>query len=368
MFRIHTFFIIVGLLITGLQAGVIRESKSSVGFTGLGKYTQKIVIKLSGLKQLEQTSSDFDADNVLMGMAASIFTGDENKSTLTDLNVEKIYTINHEEKEYTVTPIRKLSEEDKQTFNKVRNGESPQTEEDTGQTSEDKQEEESNIKLIRREFKVTDTGEREEINGFDCKKYTLYYVSEWENTETGERTTDSLFTTVWTTPYSDKLKQLNREEMEFGKAYLKAVGMEADWEDTKDEILGLDWISMFGQMGESKVKAPDANSADIGREMRKIEGYPIVIDGSYFVIAPQKEEPEEQAEEEQTTVDVTDMGSLFGAITKQVVKSETEKPQEKKNEAALTYRTELVRYEIADIPENELTVPSGYTKVAKDLK
>ena len=366
MNRIYGFFIIIGLLLTALQAGVIRESKSSVGFTGMGKYTQKTVIKLSGLKELEQTRSDFDADNVLMGMAAKFFTGDDNKSTLIDLNAEKIYTIDHEEKTYTVTPIRKLTEEDKQNIDKVRKGELPQTDEDSEQTNEDMQEEESNIKLIRREFKVFDTGEKENINGFDCKKYTLYYVSEWEDTETGERTTDSLFTIVWTTPYSEQLKQINQEEMQFGKAYLKAVGMEVDWEDTKDDILGLNWISMFGQMGKADVEAPDAESADIVKEMQKIEGFPVVIDGSYFVIAPEKEEPEEQEEEEQSTVDVTDMGSLFGAITKQVVKNETQKPQEKKNEAALTYRTELVRYEISDIPESDLSVPAGYKKMEEN--
>ncbi|HID38975.1 MAG TPA: hypothetical protein EYP36_05620 [Calditrichaeota bacterium] len=60
------------------------------------------------------------------------------------------------------------------------------------------------------------------------------------------------------------------------------------------------------------------------------------------------------------------MGSLFGAVAKQVVKSETEEPKEKKNEPVLNYRTELIRYEATDIPESELTVPPDYTKVDRE--
>ena len=357
---------VLSLILTGLQAGVIRESKSSVAFSGFGNYTEKTVTKLSGLKQLKRSFSDFDTDNMFLGMASRFFIKNDDQSELIDLNTMKIYTIYHEEKEYTETPIHKLTEEDKQAIKGTIENNTSYVEENTEQTPNDAREDKSSLKLIRREFKVVDTGEKDEINGFDCKKYTLYYLSEWENTETGERSTDSLFAVVWTTPFSDDLKKIHEEEMGFGKAYMKAIGIDmSDMEDMRDDILGINWLSMFSQMGKNSVEAPDMESAYISKEMQKIEGYPIVIDGRYYVIAPQEEEPQEK-EEEETTVDVTDMGSLFGAVAKQVVKSETEEPKEKKNEPVLNYRTELVRYEATDIPESELTVPPDYTKVDRE--
>ncbi len=364
MMKSITLILTLSFLLSGLQAGVIRESKSTVGFAGIGKLNQKTITKLSGLKLLERTISDFDSDNMLLGIAANFFTDDKNKSKLTDLNAMKIYSINHEEKEYSETPIRRLTEEDKQAVQDAADGNMSQRDEDIDQPGEAPPEEESNIKLIRREFKVTDTGDKENINGYDCKKYTLYYVSEWEDTETGERTTDSLFTVVWTTTQSAEFEKANQEEKQFGKAYMKAIGLDMDIEDVSDDILGVNWLSMFGQMGRGSVEAPDAESAAIAKEMQKIKGYPVVIDGSYFVIAPKEEQEEE--EEEETTVDVTDVGGLFGAIAKKAIESETKKPKEEKIEPVLSYRTELIRYETADIPESELSVPAGYTKVAEE--
>ncbi len=339
-----------------VPAGVIRESKSSVSFAGLGKYTEKTVTKLSGLKRSERSISDFESDNVLFNMASGLFTEEGNKTELTDLNVMKVFNVDHDKQEYTESPIRKITQEEKDAVRNMDKSEPVAEEEEDTQ-------EKNNMKLIRREFKVNDTGEKENINGFDCKKYTLHYLSEWEDTETGERSKDSLFTVVWTTEFSSDFQKAHDEEMQFGKAYLKAIGIEMD--DIDDEILGLSWFSMFGKMGKGSMDAPDVESANMAKEMDKIKGYPVLIDGSYYVIGPpEEEEAESGEEEEESTVDVTDMGSLFGAITKQVVKSETKKPEKKKNEPMLTYRTELLRYEWTNIPENELSVPAGYKKVS----
>jgi len=326
---------------------------------GLGKYTEKSFTKLAGLKKIEKSVSDFESDNVLLGMASGLFTEDGNKSILTDLEAMKIYTIDHEEEEYSVTPIRKISEQDKKSFKDVFSNRSGQSENEEEASRKDTR------KLIRREFKVVDTGEEKTINGFECNKYTLHYLSEWEDTETGERSKDSLHTLVWTTRFTDEMKKIEQEEMQFAKAYLKAVGIEM--EDMRDDILGLNWINMFSQMGKKDMESPDAENANIAKEFQKIKGYPVVIDGSYYIIGPRQEEPESaEDDEEETVVDVTDLGSLFGAVTKQVVKSETKKPKEKKNIPAISYYTELIRYESAEVSDNDLKVPAGYEQVEEE--
>ena len=322
------------------MAGVTRQSKSSVTFLGIGKFSTSENVQLSDNKKHTDSESEFDSDDMIKGMAAKLILSPGNTGEIIDLAKMQIIKLDHEDKEYSVETIKKLTSGA---------GNAEQTTESGNEATEQSEEEqEEAVRIIRNEFKVTDTGEKRNINSFSCQKFTVLWLTEWENLEDGSRGTDSLFTIVWTTPVTAAITKAQEQESSFNSAYLSAIGIDVD--ANKNMILGSNWMSVLSSMSEGGSAKKDG--PDMTGELAKITGYPILIDGKYYTIRPAGEgEAAEEEEEEES-------GGLFGALTKQVMKSTTTKS--KTLEPALAYYTEIISLNVADIPASAFDIPSGY--------
>jgi len=347
MFKLLLFFICL-LFGTSLFAGVIKETKSTVKFKGLGEYSSVDKVFISGMQKREDNKSNFEGEGFMTDIATSVFLGDKDEGTLIKLEEGNIYNIDHEEEKYSVSKIEKV---DFDSFGDY----DGKKEKEIDEKDEDKESHSSRRKVIRTVFKVTDTGENDDINDFPCKKFTLLWVSEWEDTQTEKRGKDSLFTVVWTTGFTTEMKKAQQEEMDFQAEYMKKIGMPVD--EMRDAILGTNWMGMFQQMGKNKQENTDFENARLVNEMKKIKGYPVLIDGNFFAILPEEEKKEEEDEE---SVDVTDVGGLFGSLVKKAVTEETEP---KKDEGpAFSYYTEVIKFETADINPEDIKVPANYER------
>ncbi|MFQ6082784.1 MAG: hypothetical protein ACE5WD_05430 [Candidatus Aminicenantia bacterium] len=321
-------------------AGVVKKTKSEVYFKGFGKYTTVQSEKIAGEKKRVDSDNEFKGKGLLGGMAGKLFLKPGEVGEIIDLPAMTIYKLDHKKKEYQVTPIKKITVEEK-----TEEAEEPSYKEEYGET------EESDIKIIRSEFKVNDTGETKEINEFPSKKYTITWVTEWENIRTGEKGTDRLFTIVWTTPTTNVIKQAQEEEMKFAQEYMKRIGLEMDI--LQQEILGTNWFSLFGRMSEDK--KPRHSESQFAEEMKKIKGYPVLIDGKYYAT---RQKPEKTEEEEKT--EITDVKKIFGGFAKKAFKKKSK--SKKEPEPTLTYYTELIEFSPVDVGEDEFQVPANYRK------
>jgi hypothetical protein len=321
-------------------ADVTKKSKSVVTFNKFGSLTteQSIKITTEG-KKWTDTKNKFKGKG-LFKFAGKMFFKSGNSGELVDLPAMKIYNMNHKKKEYEVSPIEKLTTE---------GGEQSSSEEiDSGEQKEEKKEDGA-IKIIRSEFKVQETGETKTINNFPSNGYTVLWLTEWQNTETGQKGLDSLFTLVWTTPLTDDLKQAQEEEMSFNQAYMKAIGIDMD--QIQQEILGTNWLTLFQQMSEEEAQNPEQPFSKYVDEMKKIQGYPVVVDGKYYAIRPKQEQQNGEEEEE-----VTDIKKTFGRFGKKLLKKKSKKSDTL--QPAFTYYTELIEFAPANF--KDLQVPANY--------
>jgi hypothetical protein len=279
-------------------------------------------------------------------VAGKLFLKSGNEGEIIDLPQMSIYKMNHKKKEFEVVAIEKITPPDMSEM-----GEESYPEEK--EVEEEKPKEKSEIEIIRSEFKVTETGQTKTINNFPSKEYNVLWLTEWQNNKTGEKGIDSLSTIVWTTPITDHLKEAQKEEMTFSKAYMAKIGINID--EVQQQILGTHWLSLFNKMKEEE-KTPQQRSYDkFVDEMNKIEGYPVIIDGKYYAIRPQLKPQEEEKEEE---TDITNVKKMFGGFAKKALKKKSRKP--KTLEPAFAYYTELIEYTPTDINETDLQVPGNY--------
>jgi len=328
------------LILAGfMTAGVVKSTKSQITFKGFGTFTTVTNDKITAERKLANSKNDFKGKGLLGGLAGKTILRSGEYIHITDLPALMIYQIDPKKKEYTATPIEKV---------KMEKGEGKET-------PEEKAPPKNTLKITRSEFKVEDTGESKDINQFACKKYLVHWLVEWENTETGEKGTNSLESIVWTTPYTGDIKAAQDEEFAFSREYLKKIDLNID--QVQKDVLGTEWLSLLGSMnpadGGKSSLSPKGNQ--VAQEMKKIQGYPIVTDGKYFVTGTAKAQGSKDEE--------SGGGGISGALGKFASKALKKKPNPEEEKApALAFYTEVTGISVAGIDAVEFQVPAGYKK------
>lgn len=331
--------LVICLLMTGsVFAGVVKKQKIEVTFSEFGKFTSEQSEMLTAEKKLTDSESKFKGKGIAGKLSGKFLLKSGETGEIIALPEMTIFRLNHKKKEYQTETIEKITTEDEAA------------EAGYGGEAEVEQDEESEIKIIRSEFSVDDTGESRTINAFPTKKYIVTWVTEWENVQTAEKGTDRLVTDVWTTPLTGDLQKAREEEQAFTRSYMKSLGIDVD--SLQQTILGTNWLALLGSMSEEgqQRRHKGSNFAD---EMKKIEGYPIVVDGKYF--AKREGGDAEEDEEEDSGGGVKGM---LGGLAKKALK----KGQKDDNEPAFAYYTEILEFSPANVGDDAFQVPANYKK------
>jgi len=325
----------IALLAAGTaSAGVTRSQKSQITFKGFGTMSMTSTDQLAGDRKISDTTAEFKGKGLLSGLAGKTLFRSGHTGDFIDLAAMTTAQIDHKKKTYTVTPIEKWAETQKEMQN-------------SRQENAGAEKQESAVKIVKSEFRVEDTGEAKTINGFDCKKYLAVWTVDWENTETGDKGTDRLETATWTTPMTADLEKAQAEEMAFSAAYLKAVGFNA--RDFQKDVLGTQWIGLLAAFdpinGQSTMKA---DTAKFAAEMGKIKGFPVVVDGKYFPM------PKFKKAEAEPSVGGGIGGKLIGGLLKKKADPEEEKAP------AVAFYTEITAVAISALDPASIQLPANY--------
>ena len=328
---------VIGMMMTGsIFAGVVKKQKIEVTFQDFGKFTSEQSEMLTAEKKLTDSESKFKGKGLVGKLSGKFLLKSGKNGEIIALPEMTIFRLNHKKKEYREEPIEKITTEEEAT------------EAGYGGEAEFEQEEESGIKIIRSEFTVDDTGESKTINAFPTKKYIVSWITEWENVQTGEKGTDRLVTDVWTTPLTGDLQKAREEEQAFTRSYMESLGIDVD--ALQQSILGTNWLALLGSMSEEGQQRRHKGS-NFSDEMKKIEGYPIVIDGKYF--AKREGGDAEEDEEEDSGGGVKGM---LGGLAKKALK----KGKKDDNEPAFAYYTEIIEFSPASVGDDAFQVPANY--------
>lgn len=335
MNRIKTTFalsVVLGVLAAPALAGVVKKSRTQVTFKGFGSLTMEQGERIAPDKKASETKTEFKGKGLLGKTLGSSLLRSGSFGEIVDLGALTVTSLDNKKKEYQTKPIEKIQV-----------GEAS---DEAGQEAETQPASESDIKIIRSEFKVEATGETQTLNGFPCEKYAVLWEAEWENVRTQAKGTEKMTTMVWTTPMSGDLQAAQDEEMKFSRAYLKAIGLDQDIMERS--VLGGQWIQALASMNPAN-PAPSPEGRQVAKEMGKIKGYPILIDGKYFSVRP---EGEKQVEEKGGGM--PSLGKLaMGALKKKP------KPGEE-NEPSLAYVIEILELSAAPVDASAFEIPAGY--------
>jgi hypothetical protein len=316
-------------------SGVVKKSRSEVTFKGFGKLTMTQSSRLVPERQWVDSQNEFKGKGLLGGLAGKTLLRSGSFGEITDLPALTVTRLDPKKKEYTVTPIKKFEAE------KAEEGAAG---EKTGKPAE------SDIRIIKSEFRVDDTGEAMDVNGFPTMKYVVIWTVDWENVRTGEKGTNKLETDVRTTPLTDAIVKAQEEEAKYFRGYMKAVGL--DQEKLQQDVLGTNWMTLLDSMNAAKGRpGASLDASKTVAEMKKIKGYPVVIDGKYTVTS---DKPKGDAQEEGGSK------GLLGGLAKKVLKK---KPAgEGPAEPTLAYRVEILELAPADLGEADFQAPPDYRK------
>jgi hypothetical protein len=331
MKSLTTVLMILGTLAAGLASADLKTetfTRASM-LTGLGTTEVQSTTQYQGDKRAE------DHTTKMVGGIGGMLAGKPQTSTeITRLDKDVIWDLNPPKKTYTERPIALPA--------------GTETKADRRQSGP----EQKPYKIVKSEIKVAKTGATKTINGFACTEYLITWEVVLEDTASKGRVTQVMTTDLWNTPLTDKLKQAREIEAEFSRNYMKKLGVAMSPEQS--DRLG---AGMLTTMYGLDAKETAGKLEEVGKEMAKIEGYPIVTEVKWQVkndsAAAKKPEPEPEPEPAPT--------SLGGLIANKLTPKPAAKPQDEG--VIFSSYQEVKSVSLDAVPETDFEIPAGYKKV-----
>jgi len=313
----------------GLMGDIVKKSKSEVSFKKFGTYKSERVEKINSFNRRTDRNDKFKGKGFFGKSAAKLFFRSGSFSDIINLKESKKYKLNHKKKRCSSSEIKKL---DTEGYEK-------------GSSSESEEDGESSIKITKNEFKVLVTNEKKDINNFPSKKYIVSWIVEWESTESEEKGSSKLESIVWATPLTSTIKTAMQVEKRFYTNYMKKLGLSGSM--LEDDVLGKKWMKIFMSLSKASDNSENKEFKSMSREMKKLKGYPVIVDGKYF---SKHEGGEEEGGKK----------SVFGKLKKKLFKKKKKNGGE--DIPKFTFYTEILDLAVSKVDKVEYSCPEDYKK------
>ncbi len=305
----------------GIHSDVIKKSKSEVTFAKYGTFKTERTETVSALMKKTDSNDNFKGKGFLSKLAAKVFFKSGEFSSVINLKESKIATISHKKKKVIVKNIVNIM-----------GGDIGESEEGDAEESD---EEESDITITKNEFKVVVTGNKKVINGFPTKEYSISWIVEWESNNDESKGSSKLISNVRATSVTGKISSSQKIESLFFRNYMKKLGLDTDMK--RDDVLGGSWLRIFTSLSRSSSAQSSENAKKFRKEISKIKGYPIVIDGEYYV----------------STTGVKKKKGLRGLLKKKKKAGADDIPK-------FTFYTEVIELSVVKSDPGNYSYPEGY--------
>lgn len=316
----------------------------SGGFGGVGASEGTSTDRISGLKK--RSASTMQMTGKIGGLLGK-FGGDMGTDEIILVEEDRVVTMNHKKKTYTERTIT-LPQGEEDTDYQAGTG----TEDSSGYEEEEKR----NVRVVRNEVTVTQTGEKKPIGAFECERYMVTWIVETEDLDTKERATSTMITDLWNTPETKQTRALQEEENAFNQAYLEKVGI--DIPPQKMKRFGL--MAVAGMLGADHDEMEE-KMKELEKKFSTIEGFSIASSVTWKTSSTaQQEQQGEEAEE----IDMSEgFGGLLSGFAKKVAKKSAEK-KEDSGEGTVIFSsyTEIRQIDTSTVPNTEFLVPEGYAR------
>jgi hypothetical protein len=340
---------------TSLADVTVERFMKTGGIAGLGASESTSITKITGLKKRETMKTTMTGG---LGAFAARFAGDLGSDSVTDVAADKITSFDHKRKSYSESTIS-------QTRKALEQGGRPA------------KEEKSDVRIVRNEVTVTETGKTKVISGFPCREYLVVWLVETEDLQTKERAVTTMTMDLWNTDETSATRALAKEEGEFTAAYLKKLGFDQTQEEWGK--LGMGMVAgLFG--GDEKRMKKDV--AELQKKMAKVKGFSIATGIKWEATSPNggttqaAGDLEAEAAEAEAAGDAEGaaaargIGAFLGGFGKKqpAAKGSSSKPAAKQEKAGqggsnviFDSYTEIRSISASSLPGADFQVPAGYT-------
>ena len=345
----------VSIIATGaltLTPDVTYKTVSKVQFGGAMGRAVNFMARLGG------GSTDVTGTVHLKGN--KMLQGDENQASLIDLDAERMVTLNHKEKTYSVltfADFRQMMEEMKDEISAGGDGSAPEN----GQAAEEKPATE-----LKFDFKIDPTGEKSTVNGHRAERFLMTILMEAESTEkpkegeTAHQGTLVIASDLW---MSEDLEG-HSEIAAFQKRFAEKMG---------DAVLGeAEMQNLSGALQKAFAGDPRIRSGmeKMQAEAAKMKGVDVKNVTHVVLVAPgEKFNPDlvfKAAAKEEAKPKKRGLGGFAKKLAQQAagVDSGEKEPEEAPSQQTLlTTTTEMQEYSTASLPESMFEIPSNYREV-----
>src|SRR5579872_4924212 len=328
-----------------LQADVKTQEKSQVQFPGmLGR-----MMNLFGGKAVREGVTDTVAVKGNRKLTINDMTG-----RIIDLDEEKVYDLDIKSKSYKVMTFDDLRRQMEQAEQRAK------AEQQKSQPAAPKSEPaDPNAKQMQVDFAVKETGEKKNINGFDCREVVMT-ITVRERDKTLEQSGGMVMTThQWLTPRIAAMKEI----ADFDRRYQEKLnGPSFAIMPSPDQMAAA--AAMYPMLTQAIGKFNVENVNMDGTAIQTVMTTESVASAEQLK-QQQQEQQQNTAKSDSSTTNVpTSIGGLIGGLGRRAVRNKTQEKQEEQNSTPgratiMTMNHEVIKV-ATDVSAADVAIPAGF--------
>lgn len=285
------------------------------------------------------------------GTFSKYLIGSSDDSTIVRLDRKLVWALDAKEKTYTECPLKGCG-------GPVAEKPKPEKKPEEQKPAE-KSEPDCKMKIARSSFTVKQTGQKRTINEFDTEQYQVLWLVTLQDPKKRE-STSSLGVDVWTTPYSQPLKEAMAVEAAYAKSFANALVSVATG-GQKTQVVPEEATRLInGYLSQILTPADRAAFLKAGKELDKIKGYPVLTELAWNFSGDACAAEEKAAEEDASTP--TSKGDLISSVTRFFAKKKTdEMAKDMAGKPILSFSHEVKRHKVDGVHDSMFSPPKAFT-------
>ena len=287
------------------------------------------------------------------GTFSKYIIGSTDESTIVRLDRKLVWDLDPKEKTYTECPLKGCG-------GVVAEKPKPEKKPEQQQPAEKKSEPDCKMKIAKASFTVKPTGQKKTINEFDAEQYQVLWLVTLQDPKKRE-STSTLGVDVWTTPYTQPLKDAMAVEGAYAKSFANALVSIATG-GQKTQVVPEDAARLInGYVAQYLTPADRAAFLKAGKEMDKIKGYPVMIELAWNFRGEACAEAQAKADEEHESTP-TSKGDLLSSVTSFFAKKKTdEMTKEMADKPILSFMQEVKVHKVEGVHDSVFSPPRNFT-------
>lgn len=214
----------------------------------------------------------------------------------------------------------------------------------------------SDVRVVKSELKVRDTGKTRVINGFNTRNYEVIWNVETENLKIHEHSRSLMTTELWNSD-DPRFQQLRREEHAYSQAYLRLLHLPEVYGSADSRQLGLDRMPF----------ASEQSQKELFGKLQQIKGYPVVTDVTWAggCISSCGADNQPQPQTQQSSAPSSGLGGMLSRLLAKTAEKQAQNPPQQNTDGLsviFTSHTELKSLDTGSLSGSVFEVPAGYTK------